>query len=478
MLNKLRNFSKGKMAAVLVAIIIVPFVFWGMGSVFSGGNTNSIAKLNNYNISTKDFVEFINKSKINPELIRDNIDNNILERLLKQLVSTTLIDVEIEDLDVKISDNILANKIKNQKTFKDENNKFSRVKYEKFLLENNLSATDFEQSVKKNELKNKLFTYIGGGIKSPYFLTNKNYRNQTKKIDVQYFDLNNIFKKKENFTKTEIENYLRKNEEKFKREIIDISYTKIIPETLTDQKVFNESFFSKIDEIENLILNDNNFDTIIKNYSLKPNIIIEYDGSLNAIDDANKLIYEIYLKRNQDKIQIIDKNDFFLLYEIKNTKSILPSKNDERFIEEVKNDFFENQKKETLKELLSKIENNKFTNNDFLKLTDGYKINKINITSIKDDIKFNSESINILYSLPKNAFSLIVDNNDNIFIAKIENFEEKNLDKTNVKLSNYLKESNKKLRDNLYISYDFMLNEKYKININKKSLDRIKNYFR
>ena len=32
----------------------------------------------------------------------------------------------------------------------------------------------------------------------------------------------------------------------------------------------------------------------------------------------------------------------------------------------------------------------------------------------------------------------------NIFIAKIENFEEKNLDKTNVKLSNYLKESNKK----------------------------------
>ncbi len=379
---------------------------------------------------------------------------------------------------MKISDNILANLIKNQKTFKDDNNKFSRVKYEKFLLENNLSVSDFEQNIKKGELKNKLFKYIGGGIKSPYFLTNKNYRNQTKKIDVQYFDLNNIFKKKEDFTKKELENYLTQNSEKFKREIIDISYAKIIPETLTDQKEFNETFFSKIDEIENLILNDNNFDTIIKNYSLKPNIITEYDGRLNAIDDDNKIIYEIYVKRNQDKIQIIDKNDFFLLYEIKNTKSILPSKNNESFIEEVKNDFFENQKKEVLKELLSKIENNKFTNNDFLKLTDGYKINKINITSIKDDIKFNSESINILYSLPKNAFSLIVDNNDNIFIAKIENFEEKNLDKTNVKLSNYLKESNKKLSDNLYISYDFMLNEKYKININKKSLDRIKNYFR
>ena len=76
MLNKLRNFSKGKLATVLVAIIIIPFVFWGMGSVFSGGNTNSVGKINNYNISSKDFMEYINKSKLNPEIIKSNIDNN------------------------------------------------------------------------------------------------------------------------------------------------------------------------------------------------------------------------------------------------------------------------------------------------------------------------------------------------------------------------------------------------------------------
>ena len=56
MLGKLRNFSKSKLAIILVAIIIVPFVFWGMGSVFSGGNTNNVAKINNKNISTQDFI--------------------------------------------------------------------------------------------------------------------------------------------------------------------------------------------------------------------------------------------------------------------------------------------------------------------------------------------------------------------------------------------------------------------------------------
>ena len=82
MLNKLRNFSKGRLAGVLVGIIIIPFVFWGMGSVFSGGNTNSIAKINNFNVSTKDFTDFVNNSRISTDVIRENINNNILEQLL------------------------------------------------------------------------------------------------------------------------------------------------------------------------------------------------------------------------------------------------------------------------------------------------------------------------------------------------------------------------------------------------------------
>ncbi len=89
MLNKLRNFSKGKLATVLVAIIIIPFVFWGMGSVFSGGNTNSVAKINKFNISTKDFVDHINKSNLNTDIIKDNIENNILEELLTGLISNS-----------------------------------------------------------------------------------------------------------------------------------------------------------------------------------------------------------------------------------------------------------------------------------------------------------------------------------------------------------------------------------------------------
>ena len=88
MLNKLRNFSKGKLAGVLVGIIIIPFVFWGMGSVFSGGNKNSIAKINNHNVSTQDFSDFINN------IITDNsleLSLNIISYAILPLVILIII---------------------------------------------------------------------------------------------------------------------------------------------------------------------------------------------------------------------------------------------------------------------------------------------------------------------------------------------------------------------------------------------------
>ena len=113
MINKLRAFSKTKLATVLVAIIIVPFVFWGMGSVFSGGNTNSLAKINNHSISTEDFIDHINNLNINEEIIREKINENILEEILTALISKELLALEIKDLNIFISDKTLVEKIKN-----------------------------------------------------------------------------------------------------------------------------------------------------------------------------------------------------------------------------------------------------------------------------------------------------------------------------------------------------------------------------
>ena len=70
MISSLRNFAKTKLAGLLVFIMIIPFVFWGMGGMFSSGNTNNIAKINNNSISTAEHTTHTPKDE------RDNHNEN------------------------------------------------------------------------------------------------------------------------------------------------------------------------------------------------------------------------------------------------------------------------------------------------------------------------------------------------------------------------------------------------------------------
>ena len=473
MLNKLRNFSKGKLAGVLVGIIIIPFVFWGMGSVFSGGNTNSIAKINNHNVSTQDFADFVNNSKISTEVIKENIDNNILEQLLTQLVSISLIDIEIDQLKFFISDEVLAQKIKINTSFKDENNNFSRSKYEKFLLENNMAPFKFEYEVRSNELKKKLFTYIGGGIKSPYFIVNKNYKEQIKEIEIEYINLNSIYINKDKIILDDIKKHVEENKDQFLVEKIDISTIKLTPKNLSGEDEFTNNFFSKIDEIEDLIANNSSINEISKKYNLEIKTYPEYYSGKNN----NILLDEIYKKRKNQVIELIDKNDYFLLYEIKNLKKILPSLDKEEFLIKVRNDIYQKNKYDIHTNLMKKIQKKEFTNEDFFNLSNE-PIKNVKISSIKDLNIFTQDSIKLLYSLGLNNFSLVADNENNVYIAKIKNIYENNLINNSQESKKFANQTNMKIRDDLYNSYDFLLNEKYDIEINENTLDRMKNYFK
>ena len=132
MLNKLRGFSNTKLAGVFIAIIIVPFVFWGMGSVFSGGNTNNIAKINNETISTQDFMQYINQTRVDVEYIKKNINNNVIENIISKIVSIKLLDMEINELNIFMSDKTLADKIKSNDVFFDDKKNFLELNMKNF----------------------------------------------------------------------------------------------------------------------------------------------------------------------------------------------------------------------------------------------------------------------------------------------------------------------------------------------------------
>jgi len=476
MISNLRNFAKTGIAKVLMVIIIIPFVFWGMGGVFSGGSTNSLAKINNYNISTQDLVDHINEARLDLETIKQNIDNNVLEELLGNLVSNTLIQMEIEDLNIYINEKVLIEKIKKNKAFLDNQNKFSRTKYEKFLLLNNMTAPDFETRLKKSELQKNLFSYISGGIKSPFFITNNIFKEQTKKLDIKFINLINVYNKKESFSDDEIQSYINKNKDKLKNEHIDFSYLKLTPQNLVESNEYNELFFEKIDEIENKISNGVKFKNIISELKIQP--IIKTNYILNNKNDKTE--EKIYKKRNEDKIQLVDENEFYVLYEISKINKILPKLDDENFRKKITEILFEKSKYEYNFKLINDINKKKFNESDFVNLSNenSTTIEQIQLNSVEDSNKFDINSVKLMYALPVNSFTLISDDDQNIYLAKVIQSNQKNIIKNSNEYENYNKEANKKMMNNMYSSYDYLLNKKYKVKINQQTLERVKNYYR
>ena len=470
MLSKLRDFSKSKLAGVLIAIIIIPFVFWGMGSVFSGGNTNNVVKINNKKISTQDFIEHINTSNIDPDQLRKNLDKNVLEEILGQLISLNILKMEIQNLGIFKSDKSLSESIIKEKRFLDDDGKFSRIKYEKFLIENNVTAGEFERKIREGSLQKELFNYISGGIKSPNFITKSLFLDETKQVNIKYFNLDIHYKN--NFTDEEINEYINLNNDEFKRDYIDVSYTIITPNTLTDTDQYNARFFEIIDDIENEIANEINFEQILTNYNLK----IEKKENLYN-DESESFINNIYSKRSEDRTQLIETEDFYVLYEITNIENKIPEINDKNFFESVKEKLRSRNKFDFNKNILKEIEEGKFNESDFNKLAENIKIKSALIKSVDDNSLFNIDSLKMLFTIPKGDFLLIVDNSNNIYLTKVENYQYNNFFSEEDKIK-YEIQSNFKIQNEITNSYDLILNDKYKVEIYNNTLERLKNYFR
>ena len=147
MLSSIRKFSTTIYAKILLAIVIIPFVFWGMGNVFGGGSKNIVVVIDKEKYSIQQLNNFINRNAVK------KVESNEIEDFLSAFIGEKLIEKEIEYFGIKLSNNSLSKLIKHQKNFK-RDNKFSRTEYEKFLLKNNITATNFESILARQEKRN------------------------------------------------------------------------------------------------------------------------------------------------------------------------------------------------------------------------------------------------------------------------------------------------------------------------------------
>ena len=138
-----------------------------------------------------------------------------------------------------------------------------------------------------------------------------------------------------------------------------------------------------------------------------------------------------------------------------------------------------NEKIKLNKKLLEKIQNKKMNDENFIRISKNIdKIKETQIDSFNDDSLFEEGSINLIYSLPTNSFILAGDNNKNLYLVKIIDIVNDKFIKNEDDKNSYKILSNSNISTEIYRSFDLYLNAKYKVKLNEKTLERVKNYFK
>ncbi len=473
MLETLKNFGGKKLGGlILIIVIIIAFGFGGFGGGFSTNNQNNIAKINKTNVTTQDFMDYVNQSGISLDAIRTNLDNNIIEELLSGLISTTLIDLEVKNFGLSISERTILKTIKDNKNFQDEDGVFQRVKYEKFLLSSNLSAPMFELKLKNRELQKHLFDIIGAGTITPNFLIDKKYEENNRTLSIEYFNMEGLYKEKNEYTNEDLLVFIKENEDQLKREYIDFKYVVLNPKNLIGIEEFNQEFFDEIDKIENQISEGADFETILENVKVKVNEIVEYAPTSEAQTNES-LIYQ----NKSSKLNLVENGDNFLLYYINKEYVKSPNLNDDKTKVELIELIYQKGKFDFNRKILEEIQNKEFNNSKFEDLGINNILN-VKIKTINDDTMFDINSVKMLYTLPVNSYTLINDKDNNIFLVKISDSEKNFFNKSDEEYIQFVKNQNTDNRKSILQSYDQLLNNKYQVKVNQKSVDRVKNYFK
>jgi len=482
MLTSIRKATTSILAKILIAIIILPFLFWGMGDVFRSGNQNVVVTIDNEKISAQNFVEFVNRLNLKEQQRSSIAKTDLLDKILSNYVGKKIIALEILEQGVNLNNQSLKKIITTDDTFRIKN-KFSRTKYEKFLLESGISAPVFEQNIAAQEKKKQFLTFLSEGVNLPEFLVEQEYTNENQIKTIKYLDLDSLYK---NYSvpNEEIKKIYNSNKNLFTQDFKKISYVELFPNNLTGQKEYSEAYFKKIDEIENAILDGGKMMDFVKEFNLSLIILNEVNkqkknkAGKEITKINNDLFTKIFSSKALKKSELININNKYYLSEVlsvdKVTKTLENKEIKDAIVTQLKTKHIIEENTKIVKDMSEGIFNKK----QFQKFSkdNNLKIKKIIIKSIRDETIFNADIIKEIFKVNDGNFQLITDSLlTKNYIILAEKTEKLPFDKNIKDYEKYKAKAKFSLANQIYSTFDETINSKYDVKINEKVLNRIKN---
>jgi peptidyl-prolyl cis-trans isomerase D len=236
MLSLMRKHASSWIIKFLLAAIIVVFIPWGVQRYTSQRSSRvadvngTIITLGDYRNSYTNLVEQVRQSfgnNLNDELIQAL---QLRKRALDQLVDRALMLQEAEKLNIQVSDEELAQTIRNIRAFQTAG-VFDNQRYMNALSRTKLSPETFEEQQREALIIDKLQSFITGNIKVSELEARQWYKYNNTEVDVDYVLLEPGQFKNIEPTADEIVDYFDQHKETYKTDPeIKVRYLYLKPE--------------------------------------------------------------------------------------------------------------------------------------------------------------------------------------------------------------------------------------------------------
>lgn len=252
MLEVLRENSKGWLAKLILAAIIIPFALFGIDSYLTQSGSNiPIATVSGNDVSMEQFNKALQEAKEAVRLANGGkVDAAILENakfkqsVLDRLISDRLLNDEIKHKKYIVTDEQLSGYILSMPEFH-KDGKFSQEVYDRTLLQNRLSPSQFEIRIRNGLAEQQVYASIPKLAYQPSGVTEQALTLALQKRVVSVAEIKSAdFLLGVNVNQAQVKAYYEQNKEKFrvpeqvKLDFVLMSANSLIPSAMvTDAEV-------------------------------------------------------------------------------------------------------------------------------------------------------------------------------------------------------------------------------------------------
>lgn len=202
MLDAMRRGAQGWVAKLLFAVLIVSFgVFWNVSDVFRGYGRGAVATVGDEEISVTDFQRAF-QNMIRGVTLQDGgrltTEQALMLRLdrqaLEQLVAQAAVKAHADKLGLSLSDETLAEGVRNDPNFHGPDGKFSRPGFDGLLRQLNLTEHGFLALRRDDELRGQISDALTSAVVVPKPMIDDlhAWRDETRTIDLVPIDAKKI----------------------------------------------------------------------------------------------------------------------------------------------------------------------------------------------------------------------------------------------------------------------------------------------